>query len=80
MSSYTPQVIRTYWTVLHGQEVEVRVFSEGGTLEFEDDYSEEEQIEEITQQLPDATGRDLTKILKDIELYVTTKEDEDTED
>ena len=75
MSSSTPRLINTYKAIIHGQEVEVKVYSPGKSrpVAEEPEGLEMDEIESegVKDELED---KDLTEIFKEIEKYVEKEE------
>lgn len=79
--SSMPRLIKIYSTVLHGQEVEVKVYSPGKTRTMSEEVETDEEVQEEIQQVSDDPAeKDLTEILKEIERYVEEQESKEEED
>lgn len=75
MCSSMPQLIKTYKTILYGQEVEVNVYAPGKSRRVSEDIDADEVITEITEDSADPTGKDLTELLEQIETFLEDRED-----
>ena len=73
-----PRVINTYITMLHGQLVEVKVYSPGKTrnIDKEDITIGVQDIENI-DLADDCNSKDLTEIFEEIDRYVEDSREEE---
>lgn len=73
MSSLTQKIIRTYTTIIQGQQVKVNVYESqyNEIYDDEDDYIAKQEYEELNyESVP------IDKIFKEIEKYVQIEEEE----
>jgi hypothetical protein len=74
MSSTTPEIIRTYTTVIDGKEVEVRVYNSQED-DTEEEALEEEESETYLDLSDDDEGKDLFDLVQEIERYGNQEEE-----